>query len=142
MSFGQLFSFAGPVAFTVARQIRQNGVSDRHLRRHVATLAVRTGHDNPLADASVIERMATSGDSFLAQAVDDEYDDIGRGGQGTFKEVVRMHLKRIELARSGRTTRRVRVAWPGVRSRLSMAWHQDAIVYELTSMTMSVVLVV
>jgi uncharacterized protein (DUF433 family) len=60
--------------------------------------------DNPLASAQVIERLATSGDSFLAQIVDD-YEDIGRGGQGTFQEVVKVHLKRIHFDGTGQPTR-------------------------------------
>ena len=96
-SFDRLFAFADLVAFTVARQVRENGVSDLHLRRGVAKLRSMWGVDNPLASARVIDRLATSGDSFLAQLVDDDYEDIGRGGQGTFQDVIKVHLKRIEF---------------------------------------------
>lgn len=104
-SFDRLFSFADLVAFTVARQVRENGVSDRHLRNGVAKLRSTQGVDNPLASSAVIGRLATSGDSFLAQLVDDDYEDIGRGGQGTFQDVIRVHLRRIEFDGAGRPTR-------------------------------------
>lgn len=104
-SFDRLFSFADLVAFTVVRQVRDNGVSDRHLRKGVSTLRSTWSIDNPLASQNVIERLATSGDSFLAQVVDDDYEDIGRGGQGTFQEVIKVHLKRIQFDVTGRPTR-------------------------------------
>ena len=104
-SFDRLFSFADLIAFTVARQVRENGVSDRHLRAGVAKLRGTHGNDNPLASSDVINRIATSGDSFLAQLVDDDYEDIGRGGQGTFQDVIKVHLKRIEFDVTGRPTR-------------------------------------
>ena len=104
-SFDRLFSFADLVAFTVARQVRENGVSDQHLRKGVSALRSTWSIDNPLASAQVIERLATSGDSFLAQIVDDDFEDIGRGGQGTFQEVIRVHLKRIQFDGAGRPTR-------------------------------------
>lgn len=101
-SFDRLFAFVDLVAFTVARQVRQNGVSDLHLRRGVSKLRSEWGVDNPLASATVIDRLATSGDSFLAQLIDDDYEDIGRGGQGTFQDVIKVHLKRIEFDVAGR----------------------------------------
>jgi uncharacterized protein (DUF433 family) len=101
-SFDRLFAFADLVAFTVARQVRENGVSDLHLRRGVTKLRSTWGVDNPLASATVIDRLATSGDSFLAQLVDDDYEDIGRGGQGTFQDVIKVHLRRIEFDAGGR----------------------------------------
>jgi uncharacterized protein (DUF433 family) len=104
-SFDRLFSFADLVAFTVARQVRENGVSDRHLRTGVAKLRSTTGDDSPLSSATVIARLATSGDSFLAQLIDDDYEDIGRGGQGTFQDVIKVHLKRIEFDGAGRPAR-------------------------------------
>ena len=104
-SFDRLFSFADLIAFTVARQVRENGVSDRHLRQGVAKLRSTQGIENPLSSADVIARLATSGDSFLAQLVDDDYEDIGRGGQGTFQDVIRVHLKRVDFDDTGRPTR-------------------------------------
>jgi uncharacterized protein (DUF433 family) len=104
-SFDRLFSFADLVAFHVAHQVRHNGVSDRHLRRGVEKLRSMFALENPLASAPIIGRIATSGDSFLAQLVDDDFEDIGRGGQGTFRDVTRIYLRRIEFADSGGPTR-------------------------------------
>lgn len=104
-SFDRLFAFADLVAFTVARQVRENGVSDLHLRRGTTKLRATWGMDSPLASAKVIDRLATSGDSFLAQLVDEDYEDIGRGGQGTFQDVIKVHLRRIEFDAGGRPTR-------------------------------------
>jgi len=59
-SFDRLLSFADLVTFTVARQVRDNGVSDRHLRKGVATLRATRGIDSPLA-AEQITQLATSG---------------------------------------------------------------------------------
>lgn len=95
-TFDRLFSFADLVALTVVAQIRAN-VSDRHLRGGVSELRTRFGIVNPLAVNSIIAQLATSGDSFLLREAGDEFDDIGRGGQGTFREVVELDLKRIEF---------------------------------------------
>jgi len=60
-SFDRLFSFADLVTFTVARQVRDNGVSDRHLRKGVATLRATRGIDSPLAAEQITQQLATSG---------------------------------------------------------------------------------
>lgn len=99
-TFDRLFSFADLVALTVVAQIREN-VSDRHLRHGVGELRKRFGFANPLAVDSVLAELATSGDSFLLRDVGDEFDDIGRGGQGTFREVVELDLKRIDFDDDG-----------------------------------------
>lgn len=100
-SFDRAFSFADLIALTVARQVRRAGVSDRHLRSGVTFLRNRFGLESPLAAHEVIESLATSGDSFLLHVADDQYDDIGRGGHGTFSEVVRIGLKRVEFNDAG-----------------------------------------
>ena len=51
-SFDRLFSFADLVTFTVARQVRDNRVSDRHLRKGVATLRATRG-DGVVIDPEV-----------------------------------------------------------------------------------------
>lgn len=100
-TFDRLYSFADLVALTVVRQIRRRDVTDRHLRRGVSELRERFGFDSPLAVVEVLELLATSGDSFLLRQSGDEFDDIGRGGQGTFREVVELDLRRIEFADGG-----------------------------------------
>lgn len=99
-TFDRLFSFADLVALTVIAQIRSN-VTDRHLRRGVGELRSRFDVANPLAVSAILGKLATSGDSFLLRDVGDEFDDIGRGGQGTFREVVELDLKRIEFDGGG-----------------------------------------
>ncbi|WP_420453167.1 DUF433 domain-containing protein [Ilumatobacter sp.] len=100
-SFDRAFSFGDLIALTVARQIRAAGVSDRHLRSGTAFLRERFQSHNPLSSHEAIERLATSGNSFLLHESDDQYDDIGQGGQGTFKDVVRIGLKRVEFDEAG-----------------------------------------
>lgn len=100
-SFDRAFSFADLVALTVARQVRRSGVSDRHLRIGASFLRSRFGLDSPLASHEVIQSLATSGDSFLLHVSDEQYDDIGRGGNGTFSEVVRIGLRRVEFNDAG-----------------------------------------
>jgi len=51
-SFDRLFSFADLVTFTVARRVRDNRVSDRHLRKGVATLRATRG-DGVVIDPEV-----------------------------------------------------------------------------------------
>lgn len=100
-SFDRLFSFDDLVALTITHRIRLNGISDRHLRTGVEQLRSQSGLSNPLASATVIERLATSGNSFLLHRDGNEFDDIGAGGQGVFESVVRLHLKRIEFEDGG-----------------------------------------
>lgn len=100
-TFDRLFSFADLVSFRVGLIIRQQGVSDRHLRRGAETLRSRTGLAKPLASRDVIASLATSGDSFLSDLGSGEFEDIGRGGQGVFQEVVRVHLTRVTFDADG-----------------------------------------
>jgi uncharacterized protein (DUF433 family) len=43
----------------------------------------------------VIEKLATSGNSFLYDRGSGQFEDIGRGGQGVFPDVVRIYLERV-----------------------------------------------
>jgi len=95
-TFDRLYSFADLVALTVVGQVRTH-VSDRRLRRGVTELRSRFDIVNPLAVDSILAKLATSGNSFLLRDSGDEFDDIGQGGQGTFREVVELDLKRIEF---------------------------------------------
>lgn len=100
-TFIRMFSFADLVSFRVGLLIRQQGVSDRHLRRGAETLRSRTGFAKPLASRDVISSLATSGHSFLSDLGTGEFEDIGRGGQGVFQEVIRVHLTRIVFDADG-----------------------------------------
>ncbi len=104
-TFERMFSFANLVSFRVGTMIRQRGVSDRHLRRGVETLRSRTLLGQPLAMKDVISSLATSGKSFLSNYSGEEFEDIGRGGQGVFQEVIRVHLTRIEFDTHGEPER-------------------------------------
>ncbi len=100
-TFSRMLSFADLVSFRVGLLIRQQGVSDRDLRRGAETLRSRTGLAKPLASRGVISSLATSGDSFLSDWETGEFEDIGRGGQGVFQEVIRVQLTRIEFDAAG-----------------------------------------
>lgn len=100
-SFGRMFSFVDLVSFRVGLIIRQQDVSDRHLRQGVETLRVRTGLVQPLASRDVISSLATSGRSFLSDFGTGEFEDIGRGGQQVFQEVIRVHLTHIVFDADG-----------------------------------------
>jgi uncharacterized protein (DUF433 family) len=94
-TFERMFSFADLVSFRVASLVRERGVSDAHLRHGVETLRDLTELDRPLASRKVIEKLATSGNSFLYDRGSGQFEDIGRGGQGVFPDVVRIYLERV-----------------------------------------------
>lgn len=100
-TFGRMFSFADLVSVRVGLTVKQRGIADRHLRQGVALLRELTGRANPLARKEVIETLATSGNSFLSCAGTGYYEDIGRGGQGVFQDVVKIDLKRISFDATG-----------------------------------------
>ena len=104
-TFERIFSFADLVSFRVAMLVREHGVSDRALRKGVQTLRTKTGLGQPLASHAIIAKLATSGNSFLADLSNGEYEDIGRGGQGVFQEIVRVHLSTIAFDAHGDPTR-------------------------------------
>ncbi len=104
-SFDRMFSFADLVSFRVALQVRDRGVPDGELRTAVETLRKRTGLGTPLANSQVIRKLATSGRSFLSEVGGGEFDDIGKGGQGVFKQVVEIHLARIDFDATGQPMR-------------------------------------
>ncbi len=103
-TFERWFSFADLVSFRVALTVRQKGIADRDLRRGIQTLQGRTGLARPLAVTTVIESLATSGNSFLSD-LSGEFEDIGKGGQGVFQNVVRLNLTRISFDDHGNAER-------------------------------------
>ena len=104
-TFDRWFSFSDLVAFRVALLVREHHVADRHLRRGVETLRNRTGLPQPLAAQEVISRLATSGDSFLWRLPNQEFEDIGHGGQGVFADAVELYLSSIAFDDHGNPTR-------------------------------------
>lgn len=110
-SFGRMFSFEDLVGLRVAMLVRDNGVSDAHLRRGVETLRTLTSLDRPLASRKVIDSLAVSGRAFLSDWTG-KFEDIGHGGQGVFDEIVRIHLSRVVFDDHGEPDRWV--PWDGV----------------------------
>jgi len=110
-SFGRMFSFEDLVALRVAMLVRDEGVSDPHLRRGVQTLRTLTGLDRPLASRKVIDSLAISGRAFLSDWTG-KFEDIGQGGQGVFDEIVRIHLSRVVFDDHGEPDRWI--PWDGV----------------------------
>ena len=98
--FDSFFTFEDLVSFAVALNLHHRGVSDKDLRNGIESLRIQTQYPRPLANQLVINKIATSGSSFLVQR-DEEWLDIGRGGQGTFKSVIRIYLKGIAFDQVG-----------------------------------------
>jgi uncharacterized protein (DUF433 family) len=94
------FTFEDLVSFAVVLNLHQRGVVEKDLRNGVDSLRQQTGMPRPLANREVLDKIATSGSSFLLQ-FDDEWVDLGRGGQGTFKAVIRVYLKGISFNQVG-----------------------------------------
>jgi uncharacterized protein (DUF433 family) len=103
-TFDPYFSFADLVGFRVGHLVRRKGVSDADLRTAVRTLRELTGLRNPLAAEHVIKSLATSGRSFLSD-LKGEYEDIGKGRQGVFQDIVKLHLSRVSFDSTGDPTR-------------------------------------
>lgn len=110
-SFGRMFSFEDLVGLRVAMLVRDQGVSDAHLRQGVDRLRALTGLDRPLASRPAIESLAVSGRAFLSDW-SGEFEDIGQGGQGVFDEIVRIQLSRVKFDPRGEPDRWV--PWDGV----------------------------
>lgn len=105
-TFDPMFSFADLVSFTVAAQIDKRGVSDPHLRRGVEVLRHLHHVSTPLAFGPIVGTLATSGSSFIRRrentpGVAHEWEDIGRGGQGAFRDIVEIDLRRIKFDGDG-----------------------------------------
>ena len=121
-TFDRAFSFADLVSLRVAAQLRSRGVSGTELRRGLSQLRTRFDTDVPLTQKHILDRLATSGTSFLARLDDSANDsgisrlrsgqrnsadwseswtDVGRHGQGVFEDVVLVYLKHIHFNDSG-----------------------------------------
>ena len=95
-TFERAFSFTDLVSFRTAQLIRSMGVSDQALRTGLAVLRVQTQSQHPLASRAILQQLATSGASFLADVAGEGYEDIGRAGQ-VFQDAVRIYLAKIEF---------------------------------------------
>lgn len=93
-SFERAFSFQDLISLAVVEELWERQVVDDDMRRGVAYLQQSTHHDKPLAYRDVVELLATSGRSFIAH-IEGAWVDLGKGGQGAFKQIVRIYLERI-----------------------------------------------
>jgi uncharacterized protein (DUF433 family) len=99
-SFDRAFAFVDLVSLTIVGQLWSRRVAENDLRHGIRYLCEMTGHEKPLAHRDVVAKLATSGQALIAE-VDDGWFDIGKGGQGAFKEVVRVYLKKIVFNERG-----------------------------------------
>lgn len=88
------FSFVDLVSLAVAGELWKRRVAEAEMRHGVKYLQHHTGYDRPLAHRDVVDILATSGHAFIAELEGGWYD-LGKGGQGAFKEIVRIYLKKI-----------------------------------------------
>lgn len=93
-SLDQAFSFLDLVSLAVTGELWQRRVSELHMRQGVRYLREHTGHERPLAHREVVDTLATSGQAFIAE-LEGGWFDLGKGGQGAFRDIVRIYLKRI-----------------------------------------------
>lgn len=93
-SLDRAFSFLDLVSLAVAGELWHRRVSEVDMRQGVKYLKELTGYERPLAHRNVVETLATSGQAFIAE-LDGGWYDLGKGGQGAFKEIVRIYLERI-----------------------------------------------
>lgn len=93
-SLGRAFSFLDLVSLAVVSELWGRHVAESDMRHGVAFLKRHSGHGQPLAHRETVERLATSGSAWLAD-LDGGWYDLGKGGQGAFKEVVRLYLERV-----------------------------------------------
>jgi uncharacterized protein (DUF433 family) len=94
------FSFADLVGLTVAATLHRRSISDSHLRRGVSQLVKRTGMKQPLAHRAIVDQLGTCGAAFLWKD-DGEWIDVGSGGQGTFKSIVKIDLRKVTFDDGG-----------------------------------------
>jgi len=94
------FTFEDLVSFAVALNLRQRGVVEMDLRNGIEALRRQMDMSRPLANQVVLDKIATSGSSLLLK-YGDEWIDLGRGGQGTFKSVIRVYLRGVSFNQVG-----------------------------------------
>lgn len=96
---GNIFSFRDLVSLWVVRVLTRRGVPLDDIRVGVKTLQKQFDTPSPLAHEGVLNDLATSGRSLLANF--GELVDAGKGGQGTFQQVIEPTLQRLEFDQSG-----------------------------------------
>jgi uncharacterized protein (DUF433 family) len=102
-SLGRAFAFEDLVTLAVAFEIRHRGVPEVQIRRGLQVLRDELHLDQPLAHRPVLDTVATSGSSLVAQ-VRGAWLDVGRGRQGTFEDIVMLYLTRLSFDDAGVAT--------------------------------------
>lgn len=92
-----LLSFVNLLELHVLSAIRrQHGVDMRRVRKAIDYLADRYGHRHPLID----EKMETDGSDLFIQKLG-QLENISKDGQLAIRELMELHLKRIEWDERG-----------------------------------------
>lgn len=95
-TFDKAFAFVDLVSLAVASELSKRRVAEAEMRHGVAYLQKHSGHDKPLAHEDVVKTLATSGQAFIARLDgDQDWYDVGKGGQGTFNDIVGIYLKHL-----------------------------------------------
>lgn len=99
-SLGRAFTFQELVTLALAFEVRRRGVSEVEIRRGLLTLRELHRVQQPLSHRAILATVSTSGSSFVA-LVDDEWLDIGRGGQFALKDFVALYLSPLKFDDAG-----------------------------------------
>lgn len=93
-SHGRSFSFVDLVSLAVVAEVCRRQVPEVDVRHGIQALVDEYGFERPLSHQNVIQTLATSGASFLAN-LKGGWFDIGKGGQGAFEQIVRVYLRTL-----------------------------------------------
>jgi uncharacterized protein (DUF433 family) len=86
---GWAFSFHDLLSLAVVAVFRQRKVTPAGVRETIRQLQIRFNYDKPLANADVVEGLATVGRSVI---LTDEGTDVSAGSQGVLLETVQRYL--------------------------------------------------
>lgn len=95
-TFDKAFAFVDLVSLAVAGELWKRRVAEDEMRYGVVYLQNHTGYDKPLSSKEVVDTLATSGKAFIAE-IDGGWYDLGKGGQGAFKDVIRIYLEHLSF---------------------------------------------
>lgn len=103
-SLDRAFSFVDLVSFAIAGELWRRDVPELDIRLGTALLVTTTGLSRPLAHRHVVEKLATSGTTFVGDLGDGWYD-LGKGAQGVFHDIIRLDMKTISFDELGQANR-------------------------------------
>lgn len=96
-SLAPLFSFRDLISLLVVSKLRARGIGAPVIAGGIRTLADRLQTERPLARQELRDNLATAGRDFFARLSSaEEWEDVGRGGQRAFQEVVEPALRHVE----------------------------------------------